>query len=101
MGVVVRVPTPSPSGQNAALGEVEEAVVGVCAAAETDKPLAALKVHGLASPDWQASKELLARHYPAGTEAAGVWLRREKEEDREQIISHVQLLINHTGLKVG
>lgn len=94
MGLVVGLPTP---GQD----EWEGTVVGVCATVEREKPLAALKACGLASPDWEASKELVARHYPTGTEVAGVWLRREMDEDREEIMSVLQLLINTTGLNVS
>lgn len=75
-------------------------MVGVCAAVERDKPVARLKARGLASPDWKASWELVARHYAAGTRVAGIWLKRKKEDDREEVESIVELLINDTGLKV-
>ena len=75
-------------------------MVGVSAAVERDKSLPRLQEHGLASPDWDASRKFVARHYPAGTEAAGIWLRREGGEDKEKVEALITLLIESTGLKV-
>lgn len=98
VGILVSLVTPPLAEQD----QVEEIVVGACAAVQRSNPPTShrLKGCGLTNSDWEASKELVARHYPAGTRAAGIWLRRDKEEDREEVTSLVQLLIDNTGLKV-
>lgn len=74
-------------------------VVGVLVAVES-RPVAALQSHGLPSPNWEASAELVRRHYPAGTRAAGVWLKREGPGDQEQIQLLLKSLVENTNLKV-
>ena len=75
-------------------------VVGMLAAVEKDRPLASLQSHSLPSPNWEASAELVQRHYPAGTRAAGVWLKREGPGDEEQIKLLLKSLAENTNLKV-
>lgn len=77
-----------------------QVVVGVLAAVERARPVAALQSHGLPSPNWEASAELVRRHYPAGTRAAGVWLKREGPGDEEQIKLLLKSLAENTNLKV-
>ena len=77
-------------------------MVGICAAVQNGGPPSnsRLKECSLTNPDWEATRKVVARHYPAGTKASGIWLRRHQEEGSEQVVSLVQLLINSTGLKV-
>ena len=79
-----------------------EDVVGICAAVQNGgiPGNSRLKECSLTNPDWEATREVVARHYPAGTKVSGIWLRRHQEDGCEQVVSLVQLLINSTSLKV-
>lgn len=93
MGVVVTL-APSPSGDQPLV------VVGACAAVKRDKSIKELNAVGLTSPNWEASVTCVLQHYPAGTSAAGIWVRVEQQEDREAE-SRAHLILKHTKLKVS
>ena len=97
LGAVI---TLSPSSHDE--GDSEEVVIGLCAAVEKSRPLPRLKACGLVSPDWRASRDFVLGHYPAGTRMAGVWLRKEEEEeeDKDGMETLIKLLVETTDLKV-
>ena len=75
-------------------------VIGQCACIEHTGAIPELEAHDLASPDWRASVELVQRHYPMGSQAAGIWMRAGTA-DTEEVEALANILSNKTNLKAS
>lgn len=61
-------------------------------------PLPALTELGLhPAPDWQATRDAVAKHFPAGCEVCGVWVRVGGDDSAQRI---VEVLCQTTDLLV-
>ena len=75
-------------------------VIGQCVCVQSGAPLPALTELGCSrTPSWQATRELVARHFPAGSEVCGVWLKTGGGDDSVQKI--VEVLCRATDLLVS
>ena len=75
-------------------------VVGQCACVQLQTPLADLVKFNLPTPDWTATREIVARHFPAGCEGCGVWVRMVEECSRERVQELMDVLHKETDLQV-
>ena len=75
-------------------------VVGQCACEPLQTPLADLVRFSLPSPDWTATREKVARHFPGGCEECGVWVRMVEGCSRERVQELMDVLQEKTDLQV-
>lgn len=75
-------------------------VVGQCACVQLQTPSADLVKFGLPTPDWTATRETVARHFPAGCEGCGVWVRMVEGCSREPVQELMDVLHKITDLQV-
>ena len=75
-------------------------VVGQCACEQLQTPLADLVQFSLPSPDWTATRERVAWHFPAGCEECGVWVRMVEGCSRERVQELMDVLQEKTDLQV-
>ena len=75
-------------------------VVGWCACVQLQTPLGDLVKFSLLSPNWTATREMVARHFPAGCEECGVWVRMVEGCSREHVQELMDVLHKKTDLQV-
>ena len=92
LGVLVGVASHAPNNSTPTV------VVSQCVCVQSRPPLPALTELGCRqAPDWQATREVVARHFPAGCEVCGVWVRTGGDDSVQKI---VEVLCQATDLLV-
>ena len=76
-------------------------VVGQCACEQLQIPLEKLVKFNLPSPNWTATKEVVAQHFPAGCNGCGVWVRSTVEGcSKEHVEEVMEILCRRTDIQV-
>ena len=75
-------------------------VVGKCACVQLQTPLPGLVKFDLPSPDWTATRGLVARHFPAGCTGCGVWVRMVEGCSEEHVMEVMEVLCRKTDIQV-
>ena len=92
LGVLVGVANHAPNSSPPTV------VIGQCVCVQSRRSIPTLTELGrYPAPDWQATREVVAKHFPAGCEVCGVWVRMGGDDSAQKII---EVLCQMTDLLV-